>query len=337
MGNAQGGMGGMPGMGGSGGGAQPNTGAGGSQQQPRFDTAQGYQDPDPAAFLPGGTPVYVNVYHLMPGPQAAINGALMGLGVFHSGVEVAGAEFAFGGDASSPERPGVFQHPPKAILPAPQFHRSHHVGNLPKNVTLSQVQSVSHELGDAKRGGWTCGSYNLMLRNCNHFAEAFVGELSKRFVEPAGGVPLVYPGYINRAAKMGTGLVPPQMLAMFQQAAPKAPGAFPEGNNGGSSPQQHPYQQQQQQQQQRSPPPTGASAAPKPAAKPAAEPKPAPQAAATNNNAAAPPAAKTEAELGALSAKALRDLAKAHGIDPRTLLEKQDYMEAILAAQRRRG
>ena len=331
MGNQQGGMGSMGGQQGGDDGRAAGAGGGG---RPGFETAQGYQDPDASTFIAAGTPVYVNVYHLMPGPQTAVNGALMGLGVFHSGVEVGNVEFAFGGDASSPNRPGVFQHPPKAILPAPQFHRSHHVGNLPKNVSLQQVKDIAESLGDPRRGGWTCGSYNLMLRNCNHFAEAFVAELSQRFVEAAGGAPLVYPGYINRAAKMGTGIIPPPMLAMFQQAAPKAPGGFPDQQpqqrsnttsnahsaGGGAAPKPQPKQTPKPDWEE------AQEAKPKSAPKPSATPKAAP---------AAKPAVKTEAELSSMSARDLRDLAKAHGIDPRTLLEKSDYVDAIAAAQRR--
>ena len=71
MGNAQaGGMGGAP----QGAGA---SGAGG------VDTAHSYRDPDPSTFLPNGKPVYVNVYHLMPGgPMNNLNGAIAGLGAF---------------------------------------------------------------------------------------------------------------------------------------------------------------------------------------------------------------------------------------------------------------
>jgi hypothetical protein len=322
MGNQQGG--GMGGQNGSGGGG--------------YETAQNYQDPDPSNFISGGTPVYVNVYHLMPGPQTVLNGAIMGLGVFHSGVEVGGAEFAFGGDMSSPNRPGVFQHPPKAILPAPQFHRTHHIGNLPGSVTFQQVQKISQELGDPDRGGWTCGSYNLMLRNCNHFAETFVEELSRRLVESTGAQPLVYPSYVNRAAKFGTGVVPPPLLALFQKAAPKAPGAnnHEETNFSGpprATPGAHAYANAANTNTD------GNTAPQKP--KPKATPRPksaaaqAPKAAAPAAAAAAKPAAKSDAELSELSARELRDLAKAHGIDTRALLEKQDYLAAIAAAQKK--
>ncbi|KAK6946209.1 PPPDE peptidase domain [Dillenia turbinata] len=46
-----------------------------------------------ASYSPGRTPVYLNVYDL-----TLINGYIYwaGLGIFHSGVEVYGVEYAFG-------------------------------------------------------------------------------------------------------------------------------------------------------------------------------------------------------------------------------------------------
>jgi hypothetical protein len=285
------------------------------------NSAHSYPDADPSTFLPGGTPVAVNVYHLMP--KTPLNGAVMGLGAFHSGVQVGDVEYTFGGAPFNTdlERPGVFSHRPRSVLPETQFHRSHLVGNLPSGVTSAQVQAVATELGDKLRGGWTTGSYNMLQRNCNHFSEKFLEELSERFVVPAAGTRLVYPEYINRAAKTGAGLLPPQMLALFTSSAVRAP---PTGNaTGGAKPSSSP------------PPPASSSG-------PSSSPPPPPPASENSSRPSAPkppaPAAAarhTADELQRMSAKELRGVAVACGLDPASLLERQDYIDAILDAQSR--
>lgn len=294
---------------------------GGSGGGGAFDTASSYRDADPASFLPaGGDPVYVNVYHLMPlGPAGMLNGAVAGIGVFHSGVQIGSStEWAFGGDPSNPQRSGVFPHPPRAILPTPQFHRSHHVGNLPKNANRDAVQRAINAM--AAEPGWACGSYQLLGRNCNHFAEALVRRLSELFVEPAGGPPMVYPSYINRAARLGTNLIPPQMLAAFGRAAPQAPSA----TTGHSQPaqnqapprQQPPPPQQQQQSASGSSKPESSRRAPKPA-----------------TQANRPPArAYPREELEAMPAKELRRVATELAIPTAGLLEREDFIDAIARA-----
>ena len=56
------------------------------------------------------------------------------------------------------------------------------------------------------------GSYNLSTKNCNHFCEAFIRELT--------GIPL--PPWINRAAYFGSLVVKPLSCNFDQHISPTA-------------------------------------------------------------------------------------------------------------------
>ncbi|GER37592.1 PPPDE putative thiol peptidase family protein [Striga asiatica] len=75
------------------------------------------------------SPVYLNVYDLTP-----INGYLYwaGLGIFHSGVEVHGVEYAFGAHDYSSS--GVFEVEPRQC-PGFQFRKSIFIGSTKLDAT----------------------------------------------------------------------------------------------------------------------------------------------------------------------------------------------------------
>ncbi|KAM0907872.1 hypothetical protein ACQ4PT_015850 [Festuca glaucescens] len=106
---------------------------------------------------PGNTPVYLNVYDLTP-----VNGYVfwVGLGIFHSGIEVHGVEYAFGAHDYSIS--GVFEVEPRQC-PGFKFRKSIFVGTTcldPLQVrAFMETQSVNYN-GDI---------YHLISKNCNHF------------------------------------------------------------------------------------------------------------------------------------------------------------------------
>ncbi|CAG8577179.1 2913_t:CDS:10, partial [Paraglomus occultum] len=132
------------------------------------------------------TSVYLNVYDMLPGSAVTAVGYWMGFGVFHTGVEVLGVEYNFGGhdyDAS-----GVFRMKPRLGPPNVTYKESIFMGytKLNKEDVVKRMDELSKE--------WKGNSYNLLLRNCNHFtSEACRILVGKRA-----------PGWINRAAKLGT-------------------------------------------------------------------------------------------------------------------------------------
>ncbi|KAK4796485.1 hypothetical protein SAY86_028811 [Trapa natans] len=133
-------------------------------------------------FGPGNTPVYLNVYDLTP-----MNGYVYwaGLGIFHSGVEVHGVEYAFGAHdyASS----GVFEVEPRQC-PGFKFRKSIFIGTT--SLDPIQVRQFMENLTASYNGD----SYHLISKNCNHFCHDICYQLTKKPI----------PKWVNRLARIGS-------------------------------------------------------------------------------------------------------------------------------------
>ncbi|XP_039017842.1 deSI-like protein At4g17486 [Hibiscus syriacus] len=105
----------------------------------------------------GSEPVYLNVYDLTP-----INGYAywFGLGVYHSGVQVHGVEYAFG--AHEYPTTGIFEAEPKQC-DGFTFRKSILIGKT--ELGPADVRGVMEDLADEFKGN----AYNLITKNCNHF------------------------------------------------------------------------------------------------------------------------------------------------------------------------
>lgn len=108
--------------------------------------------------------VVLNVYDLSPSAQ---NDALvlLGLGAFHSGVEVHGVEWTFGSGGS-----GIFSHAPKGAPNVP----------LRSSIVLGETQASAREVEAVVAGmrpEWPGRKYSLIACNCNHFADDLVVRL----------------------------------------------------------------------------------------------------------------------------------------------------------------
>ncbi|KAK3806458.1 MAG: DUF862-domain-containing protein [Benniella sp.] len=132
------------------------------------------------------TPVYVNVYDMIPPSRLTSVGYFMGLGVFHSGVEILGKEFNFGGHEYN--FTGVFCVEPRVGPPGVIFKETILVGFT--TMTDKEINQVIQTLSKE----FTGDSYALLTRNCNHFSSDMAFRLT-------GSRP---PAWINRAAKLGT-------------------------------------------------------------------------------------------------------------------------------------
>ncbi|RAL49361.1 hypothetical protein DM860_012794 [Cuscuta australis] len=131
---------------------------------------------------PGNAPVYVNVYDLTP-----VNGYFYwaGVGVFHTGIEVYGVEYAFG--AHEHPTSGVFEVEPKQC-PGFKFRRSILMGTT----FLDPVQV--RQFMERQSANYNGDSYHLITKNCNHFCQDICHKLTGNNI----------PKWVNRLARIGS-------------------------------------------------------------------------------------------------------------------------------------
>jgi hypothetical protein len=162
---------------------------------------------------PASTIVRLNVYDLMAGQAQGVLHAL-GVGLYHTGVEIGGSEWSFGAcDAGT----GVFSTTPRVALMNSVYRETVDIGVT----TLSQkeVAAVIAELSVAYQGS----SYDLTRVNCNTFTNALCLRLT--------GVGI--PPWINRAASIGstlTNVLPLQSLGLLPPSKTDAGTAAPASN-----------------------------------------------------------------------------------------------------------
>ncbi|XP_071733239.1 deSI-like protein At4g17486 [Rutidosis leptorrhynchoides] len=135
-----------------------------------------------AEYGPGNTPVYLNVYDLTP-----MNGYAYwaGFGIFHSGVEVHGVEYAFG--AHDYPTSGVFEVEPRQC-PGFKFRRSILIGTTCLN-PLQVREFIEHHAAS-----YNGDTYHLIAKNCNHFCNDICYKLTGKHI----------PKWVNRLAKLGS-------------------------------------------------------------------------------------------------------------------------------------
>ena len=131
--------------------------------------------------------IRANVYDLFDANRFAYP---CGVGVFHSGIDVFGREYAYGGHPASSS--GIFCTPRFKAPGKVKFRQTLDLGYT--DLTLEEVQSLARRMGRK----YTGTSYHLLMRNCNHFADEFV------FVLTGGRARL--PSWVNRLAKIAVQL-----------------------------------------------------------------------------------------------------------------------------------
>eukprot|EP00189_Rhodosorus_marinus_P008955 CAMPEP_0184752342 /NCGR_PEP_ID=MMETSP0315-20130426/43530_1 /TAXON_ID=101924 /ORGANISM="Rhodosorus marinus, Strain UTEX LB 2760" /LENGTH=171 /DNA_ID=CAMNT_0027231669 /DNA_START=198 /DNA_END=713 /DNA_ORIENTATION=- len=150
----------------------------------------------------------------------------MGLGLYHSGIEVNGREYAFGGHDM--EGTGVFENEPRQAYGA-VFREAIPLGKSKHRA--QEIPGVIEELATEFSGV----SYNLFTRNCNNFSDALGERLTGKRA----------PQWINRLASYGESIkcfLPPGVDSphMAPVQAPQASIGYDrvaseETNNGGGS------------------------------------------------------------------------------------------------------
>ncbi|EFP02287.1 hypothetical protein CRE_24283 [Caenorhabditis remanei] len=135
------------------------------------------------------TPVRLNVYDMYWLNDYASN---IGVGIFHSGIEIFGVEYAYGGHPY--QFSGVFENSPQdaeELGDTFKFKESIVVGETDQS--SSEIRRLIKQLGDEFRGD----RYHLISRNCNHFSAVLARKLTGKEI----------PGWINRLANL-SGSIP---------------------------------------------------------------------------------------------------------------------------------
>ncbi|XP_023766314.1 deSI-like protein At4g17486 [Lactuca sativa] len=130
----------------------------------------------------GLVPVFLNVYDLTSMNSYAY---WLGLGVYHSGVQVHGVEYAFGSHEHATT--GISGGEPRQGNGF-AFRKQILIGFTEKK--WMEVRGVMEELAEDYKGN----SYNLIARNCNHFCNDACVRLTGNAI----------PSWINRLAKIGS-------------------------------------------------------------------------------------------------------------------------------------
>ena len=105
--------------------------------------------------------VFLNVYDLNEQSNEFLYP--LGLGVYHSGVEISGVEYTFAGES------GIYEMTPKHAPPA-KFRESIDLGLSPG---AREISNAIEELKKSFKGT----DYHVLNKNCNHFA----GSTANRF------------------------------------------------------------------------------------------------------------------------------------------------------------
>ncbi|CAL5329137.1 hypothetical protein CsSME_00009460 [Camellia sinensis var. sinensis] len=135
-----------------------------------------------ADYDPATTHVYLNVYDLTPANSYFY---WAGLGVFHTGVEVHGVEYAFG--AHDYPTSGVFEIEPRRC-PGFKFRKSIFMGTT----YLNHIQV--REFMEHQSSNYHGDRYHLVVKNCNHFCEDICYRLTGNNI----------PKWVNRLARIGS-------------------------------------------------------------------------------------------------------------------------------------
>ena len=140
------------------------------------------QSPRQNEKITSGYRVYINVYDIINKNRMVEK---IGMGIYHTGIEINGSEYAYGGN-SLMETTGVYEIEPRSHE-AFAFRETLEAGYAPDWETVwDSLQSLMKK--------YKANQYDMLMRNCNHFSDEFL-----RLITGQG-----LPSHLNRAAYVGS-------------------------------------------------------------------------------------------------------------------------------------
>eukprot|EP00759_Apiculatamorpha_spiralis_P022770 PhF_6_TR26704/c0_g1_i1/m.39003 len=134
--------------------------------------------------------VFVNVYDITRMNYVV---GWMGLGMYHTGVEVFQKEYGFGRDISGT---GVFAITPKSYH-SHIFRETIYIGQT--TFSEAEVECLLESMAEE----WQCETYHLTKRNCNDFSEQLARALVGEDIASTA-----WPTWVNQTARTATAILP---------------------------------------------------------------------------------------------------------------------------------
>lgn len=155
----------------------------------------------------GRAEVKLNVYDMVSMTNFNQYSSPIGLGFFHSGAEIYGCEYAYGGHNNS--HSGVFEIAPRdvAVLGEESFKFRETIVIGYTDFDQDDVKLIVEQLGEKFRGD----KYHLLHQNCNHFTDALTKVLCGQGI----------PSWVNRLAHVSSCM--PFLERMLSRYMPLAP------------------------------------------------------------------------------------------------------------------
>lgn len=161
----------------------------------------------------GRAEVKLNVYDMVSMANFNQYSSPVGFGVFHSGVEIYGSEYAYGGHDNS--HSGVFDIAPRdvSVLGADSFKFRQTILLGYTDITEEDVKQIIDQLGVKFRGD----KYHLLHQNCNHFTDALTKvSYVKQYRQQLQRLSDTYTNYNCLAGSHQLGSLWPRYTAMDQ-------------------------------------------------------------------------------------------------------------------------
>lgn len=152
---------------------------------------------EPKISMSSNSLIFINVYDLPNLARCNRCTGVLGLGAYHTAIQVGRQEFTYGGNTLSSDS-GIYMNAPRKNSSF-VFKYSLPVLNPrePEESVLKMTEfEIVHCLLPQMSNKYLANQYDILLKNCNHFTDEFLTKIT--------GGNFSLPGYMNRVAWIGS-------------------------------------------------------------------------------------------------------------------------------------